>query len=143
MTARDVDSSTDARPFSDAALRADIRMLGNLLGETLVRQVGPELLEVVERIRALTKQLRSPEEAEGDDIEPAGTLDAWLAELDVDTTINVVRAFTTFFYLANLAERSRRRDEAGVRASRMRGSVSAAALWGPHRCIPGRGDSWN
>ena len=126
MTADDTDKSPGVRHRGDAALRADIRMLGNLLGETLVRQVGPELLDLVERIRALTKQVRSAGEGGAFDAGAVSTLDSLLSELDVDTTINVVRAFTTFFYLANLAEQTHRLDEAGVRASQMRGSISAA-----------------
>lgn len=123
MTNHESEKATDEP--GDVELRADIRMLGNRLGETLVRQVGPELLDVVEEIRALTKQLRSAEEEGQFDEEASDALDALLAALDVDTTIHVVRAFTTFFYLANLAEQTHRLDEAGVRAPRLRGSTAA------------------
>ena len=44
---------------TDALLRADIRRLGSQLGDALIRQHGPELLELVERVRSLTKEGRS------------------------------------------------------------------------------------
>ena len=98
----------DEREQLDAALRADIRLLGNLLGQSLVRQNGQELLDLVEEVRALTKQLRSdtptPEGA-------AKELAETLSGLDLDTTIALVRAFSAYFYLANVAEQTHRLDE--------------------------------
>jgi phosphoenolpyruvate carboxylase len=108
---------------SDAELRADIRMLGNLLGDTLVGQEGPELLEVVERVRALTKQMREAEHRGSADPAAAAELESTLGALTMSETINVVRAFTTFFYLANLAEQTHRMDERTVRAGEARGTL--------------------
>ncbi len=107
---------SDQRSDRDTRLRADIRRLGNLLGETLVRQEGPELLDLVEEVRALTKRIRG-EEGDSDDASAASAeLTELLGELDLDTTIQLVRAFSAFFYLANVAEQAHRLDEEGARA---------------------------
>lgn len=88
---------------ADKALRADIRRLGRQLGETLVRQVGPDLLALVEEVRELTKELQ------GDPTSSAGLrLEALLESQDVETMTLLVRAFTTYFHLANVAEMSHR-----------------------------------
>ncbi len=97
---------------TDAALRADIRFLGNLLGGTLVRQHGPELLDLVEEVRKLTKAARG--RTPGEDGTPGGEqaaskkLDELLTTLDLDTTIQLVRAFSAYFFLANIAEQHHR-----------------------------------
>ena len=49
---------TPVPPGLDAGLRRDIRALGTLLGETLVRQEGHELLELVEQVRSLMRSDR-------------------------------------------------------------------------------------
>ena len=99
----------------DDALRADIRRLGGQLGDALTRQHGPELLDLVEQVRALTKKLRknpTPEDADA--------LDALLDGLDLETTIQLVRAFTAYFHLANVAEQTHRIDELSARSSQER-----------------------
>ncbi|MDF2731003.1 MAG: phosphoenolpyruvate carboxylase, partial [Acidimicrobiia bacterium] len=94
---------------SDEALRADIRRLGNQLGDALVRQHGPELLDLVEEVRALGKSSRR-----GGSTEAAGQLDNRLADLEIDEVIPLVRAFTTYFYLANVAEQVHRIDQLAI-----------------------------
>ncbi len=87
----------------DDRLRSDIRRLGNQLGDALVRQHGQELLDLVEKVRALGKSSRrGGTESAGDD------LDELLVDLELDDVIPLVRAFTTYFYLANVAEQVHR-----------------------------------
>ena len=105
----------------DAAMRADIHLLGDLLGHTLVRQHGAELLELVERVRSLSKQARDP----GADDRAAAELDTLLAGLDIADITNLVRAFSTFFQLANVAEQTHRVDEHGPRSGIARGRLRA------------------
>jgi phosphoenolpyruvate carboxylase len=99
----DIDAVTSPPPPApDAALRGDIKALGELLGQTLVRQEGQYLLDLVEQIRALT---RSAEPDAADDAQ------ARLAELDLATAIRLVRAFSNYFYLANVTEQVHRARE--------------------------------
>jgi phosphoenolpyruvate carboxylase len=90
----------------DEALRADIRRLGNQLGEALVRQQGPDLLDLVEKVRSLGKSARR-----GGSADAAQELSSLLGELDTANVIPLVRAFTTYFYLANVAEQVHRIEE--------------------------------
>jgi len=84
----------------DTALRADIRLLGSMLGSTLVRQAGPELFNLVERVRELSR--RSGEDAGADELADL------LGGLDLRTSIWLARAFSSYFYLANTAEQVHR-----------------------------------
>jgi len=108
----------DQPSTQDAKLRADIRLLGNMLGDTLVRQVGPELLDLVETVRALTKRIRG---SDGEPPDPGAARDLvdLLAPLDLDTTIQLVRAFSSYFYLANVAEQTNRLDQQGASRNRV------------------------
>jgi len=87
MTSEDVDS----------ALRADVRRLGDLLGETLVRQEGQPLLELVESVRRITREAKAIS---------GGT--QLLGSVDIETSITLVRAFSNYFQLANIAEQVHR-----------------------------------
>ena len=120
MGSSDSDDGVVDPQAADEALRGDIRMLGRLLGETLVRQEGPHLLDLVERVRALTKAARggSPTEAGAPE-----ELDALLSGLDAGRAGLLVRAFSAYFHLANIAEQVHRADEW---AQRSEGSLAAA-----------------
>jgi phosphoenolpyruvate carboxylase len=109
---------------STAALRSEIRLLGNLLGQTLVRQEGQDLLNLVEQVRALVKEVR---DAEGTPDSAASRQDllSLLEGLDLPTIISLVRAFTTYFYLANVAEQTYRLDDQAMRRNQHHGILSA------------------
>lgn len=96
--------------MDDTALRSDIRRLGSQLGETIVREEGQPVLDLVEEVRETAKRLR-------DDHDPttADRLVAVLADQPVQTAILLVRAFTTYFHLANVAEQTHRVDEIASR----------------------------
>ncbi|RBY89734.1 phosphoenolpyruvate carboxylase [Blastococcus sp. TF02A-30] len=86
----------DARA-DDAPLRDDIRLLGRVLGEVIGEQAGPEVLELVESTRVQAFGIRRSEV-------DRGQLAAQLAGLDVRSANHVIRAFSHFSLLANLAE---------------------------------------
>jgi phosphoenolpyruvate carboxylase len=127
------------RASSDSRLRSDIRLLGNLLGATLVRQHGPALLDLVEEVRGLTKRIRAAEAEGRRDHDTENELTRLLAGLDIETTIQLVRAFTTYFYLANVAEQANRLDEESTRQgagpSRLEAAVDRIAAAGVDRDV--------
>jgi phosphoenolpyruvate carboxylase len=91
----------------ERALRANVRLLGELLGRVLVEQEGAELLELEERIRDLARRVRRGSRR-------PSHLAAAVRGLSVEEQGTVVRAFSLFFQLANIAEqhhRLRRRRE--------------------------------
>jgi phosphoenolpyruvate carboxylase len=116
VTAREANVAVRAEPASVGTSRArdrlavEIRLLGALLGQVIAEQAGPELLDLVERVRRTTIRLRRE-----DDPAEREALAALLASLDVDRSEVVIRAFSLYFRLVNLAEE---RDQ--VRSARRR-----------------------
>jgi phosphoenolpyruvate carboxylase len=96
---------------TDAPLRRDVRLLGDLLGRVMVEQEGEELLAQEEEIRRVSRRAR-----ETGDPEVRAQLARAVAALDLDRQTKILRAFTLFFQLANIAEQQhrirRRRDVA-------------------------------
>ncbi len=108
-------------PEKDLPLRADVSLLGSLVGEMLVDQHGPELLARVERVRKAS--IRRREDAgEGDD-----GLEQALSSLEPDQVRLVIQAFTSYLRAVNLAEKvhriRRRRAYQSAGAEAQRGSL--------------------
>jgi phosphoenolpyruvate carboxylase len=100
------------------ALREDIRLLGRILGDTIRDHEGRETYELVERVRRLSVSFRA-----GRDTSAGRALDRLLKDLSADQAVAVIRAFSYFAHLANIAEdhdRVRRRlhDDRARRAPR-------------------------
>lgn len=84
----------------DAPLRANVRLLGDVLGHVLVEQEGDELLVLEEQIRSLARDARET----GDRAE----LEATIGALSLEQQAAVLRAFSIFFQLTNIAEQHHR-----------------------------------
>jgi phosphoenolpyruvate carboxylase len=103
----------------DRELRRDIRRVTSILGETLARVEGEDLLELVERVRAHAKE---------------GRLDE-LPDFDLPTVTRLVRAFTAYFHLANITEQvhrgrglTRTRDKEGGWVEQAVARIAAAGV---------------
>jgi phosphoenolpyruvate carboxylase len=99
----------------DAPLRENIRLLGRILGETVRAQEGAETFDLVESIRQTSIRFHR-----ADDIAARQALEAMLDGLTRSQTIHIIRAFSYFSRLANIAEdqhhisRTRLRAEDGM-----------------------------
>ena len=87
------------RNGKDRPLAEDIRRLGRMLGDTLREQESVAAFELVERIRRTAVDFHR-----GGDPRAGASLSATLRSLDPDAVMTVVRAFTQFSQLANIAE---------------------------------------
>ncbi len=120
----------------DAPLKEDIRLLGRLLGDVLRDQEGEAVFDVVETIRQTAVRFRR-------DADPvaAEELATLLHRLTRDQTISVVRAFSYFSHLANIAEdrhHVRRRRAHLLKGSAPQQGSIAHALAGLHKAGVGQ-----
>ncbi|WP_165075609.1 phosphoenolpyruvate carboxylase [Paludisphaera rhizosphaerae] len=98
------------QPEALEALSDDIHRLGGLLGGTIRRLAGPEAFDLVEDVRGKTKELRADSS-----VEEARRLRDRLDQIDLPELRTLIRAFSVYFDLINLAE-----QQARVRALRAR-----------------------
>jgi phosphoenolpyruvate carboxylase len=77
----------------------DIRLLGRILGDTIREHEGRDAFELVERVRQLSVAYRLKKDASAGRV-----LDRLLKNLSGDQTVSVIRAFSYFSHLANIAE---------------------------------------
>jgi phosphoenolpyruvate carboxylase len=104
---RGVDSAISSMKIGDAGdaaaknrpLMEDIRLLGRLLGDVIREQEGKEAFELIERVRQLSVGYRLKKDASAGRV-----LDRLLKNLSADQTVSVIRAFSYFSHLANIAE---------------------------------------
>ncbi len=92
----------------DLSLREDIRHLGRLLGDTVRNQHGEEIFNLIEQIRQNSIRFRRDA-----DHSARAELETTLDALTNDQTTQVIRAFSYFSHLVNLAE-----DQHHVRRTR-------------------------
>jgi phosphoenolpyruvate carboxylase len=88
------DAAAKNRPLVE-----DIRLLGRILGDVIREQEGHEAFELIERVRQLSVAYRLKRDASAGRV-----LDRLLKNLSADQTVSVIRAFSYFSHLANIAE---------------------------------------
>ena len=103
----------------DARLRNDIRLLGRVLGDTVRDQEGADVFDLVERIRQTSVRFHRDE-----DKLARRELEGILDSMSIAETLRIVRAFSYFSHLANIAE-----DQNNIRQMRSRGPGGAPRPW--------------
>ncbi len=100
----------------DLPLRGDIRLLGRILGDTVREQEGEEVYELVEQIRRASIRFHRDNE-----VGARRELEATLDSLSADQTLAIVRAYSYFSHLANIAE-----DQHHIRRNRAHAIAGSA-----------------
>ncbi len=99
------------------AFSRDIHLLGDILGEVIVAEEGREIFDLEERVRRLAKARRAGDESAGE------RLAETIAGLDLGQARALIKAFSLYFQLVNLAEDAQR-----VRVLRRRQRSAAGPL---------------
>jgi phosphoenolpyruvate carboxylase len=101
---------------ADVRLREDIRLLGRILGDTVRDQEGADVFDLVERIRQTSIRFHRDE-----DRLARRELETILDGMSTSETVRIVRAFSYFSHLSNIAE-----DQNNIRRMRARGVGGAS-----------------
>ncbi|BCL82990.1 phosphoenolpyruvate carboxylase [Ktedonobacteria bacterium brp13] len=108
------------RREKDTPLRQDVRLLANTLGKAIQRQEGTAVYEAVERLRSscirlrdFTQRLNEASSSEAEQLQHEITtleqeIYGFITGYDLETAIDIIRAFTMYFHLANTAEQYHR-----------------------------------
>jgi len=122
-----IDLTAEAEDIAkDQPLIEDIRLLGRLLGETVKAQQGDGVFELIETIRRMSVQFHRE-----DDLSARQALEDILRALDPALAVQVIRAFSYFSHLANIAEdhhHVRRTRHHAIAGSKPRRGTIANAL---------------
>nr|WP_041757474.1 phosphoenolpyruvate carboxylase [Bradyrhizobium sp. ORS 278] len=102
---------------ADAQLREDIRLLGRILGDTVRDQEGADVFDLVERIRQTSVRFHRDE-----DRQARRELEQILDGMTIAETVRIVRAFSYFSHLANIAE-----DQNNIRRMRAKSDANGGA----------------
>jgi len=125
MSLQTMPSDTEPRPNraedaqaqeEDTRLRNDIRLLGRILGDTVRDQEGADVFDLVERIRQTSVRFHRDE-----DRAARRELESILDGMSIADTVRIVRAFSYFSHLANIAE-----DQNTIRQMRTRSVANGA-----------------
>jgi phosphoenolpyruvate carboxylase len=92
-------SAKDDAAEKNRPLMEDIRLLGRILGDVIREQEGRAAFDLTERVRQLSVAYRLKKDASAGRV-----LDRLLKNLSADQTVSVIRAFSYFSHLANIAE---------------------------------------
>ena len=99
MNTPQIASPPDSKKDKDRPLAEDIRLLGRILGDVIREQEGAAIYEIVEKVRKLSVAFRRHADAQAE-----SDMKKLLKSLSNEQTVSVIRAFTYFSHLANLAE---------------------------------------
>ena len=124
-----MDAALPADEDQQSPFREDRRLLGRLLGEVIREQAGAATLERIENIRQTAVRFRRADSSGGtarDATAAKAQLEAQLDGLPIEETLHVVRAFSFFSHLLNIAEDTHQNRQHRAAPARRPGSIAYA-----------------